>query len=468
MGCGDRSTPPPTPAQPGADLHDEAGFLDVPPQAHGAPYPGRMFYVFEVADHDPAHRPLAVFLAGGPGFPSSLDLVPYGTGRATLDPSMPSGTPPHANPASWTSFANVLFVDERQSGFSYEIGGAAPSPADGGGCAFSPIDDAADAVHAVLRFLDAHRALQGAPVILVGQSYGGTRVTLMLDLLLRYATESARVDAALLGEVKAHYDAVFPDHAGTVIPPALAATQFGRAVLLQPLLVGGVQVTTQAQLIVGDAYVGNVASDRDVYDVRQPQGWSHALDESAATALADPTGATQLLAVDPRSIPRLGPAARSGAFRIAVPESPGALLANTALTAALGPLGPSDQYLVYPSTACPVDGSLFMGPGSGNELIANLRGGVRTFISDARYDSVIYAPAIPAVLRQVATVVVDTSPRPGVARPGWFTVSFPQGGGPGPAIEVRFPPYDDSGHFVAVAEPQHLHDDVAAWLGAEP
>jgi hypothetical protein len=93
---------------------------------------------------------------------------------------------------------------------------------------------------------------------------------------------------------------------------------------------------------------------------------------------------------------------------------------------------------------------------------------VRTFISDARYDSVIYAPAIPLLLQQVATVVRDTSPRPGVARPGWFTVTFPEGRGVAPAIEVRFPPYDDSGHFIAVAEPQHLHDDVAAWMAVTP
>ena len=49
MACSDRASPPAA-VPPAVDLHDEAGFLDVPPQAHGAPYPGRMFYVFEVAD----------------------------------------------------------------------------------------------------------------------------------------------------------------------------------------------------------------------------------------------------------------------------------------------------------------------------------------------------------------------------------------------------------------------------------
>jgi hypothetical protein len=431
-----------------------------------------MFYVFEVADEDPGHRPLAVFLAGGPGYPSSLALVPYGTARATLDPSTPSDVAPRPNAASWTSFANVLFIDERQSGFSYELGppvdaGATP-PGDAGTCAFSPIDDAADHVRVLLRFLDGHPALQAAPVILVGQSYGGTRATLMLDLLLRYPGEAKRADPALEGEIQAHYAAVFPDHAGAPIAPALAVTQFGRAVLLQPLVAGGIQDTVQAPLIKADPYVGGVSSSQDPYDVRQPQGWSQALDESAARALGDPVGATTLLAADPRSIPRLGPAERVEAFRLAVPDTAATTATDAALTAALGPLVAGDRYLVYPCTVCPTGASLAEGTGAGNEFIANLMGGVRTFISDARYDSVIYSPAIPAVLQEVGTVTLDTAPRPGVARPGWFTVRFPQNGATGPAIEVRFPPYVDSGHFVTVAEPQHLHDDVAAWLDAAP
>jgi hypothetical protein len=286
--------------------------------------------------------------------------------------------------------------------------------------------------------------------------------------LLRYSTEASRVDASLLGEIQAHYDRVFPDHAGTIVDPALAATQFGRQVLLQPLVSGGAQYAAQNQVEPSDPYVGVVPSGRDPYDVRQPQGWDQALDESAATAFSDLTGATQLFSVDPLGIPRLGPAYRSAAFRVAVPETPGTALANAALTSALGALGPNDRYLAYPSTACPYDDTLFTGSGSADEFVANLKGGVRTFISNARYDSVIYSPAIPAELQEVGTVVVDISPRPGVARPGWFTVSFPEDGGMASPIEVRFPPYEESGHFIGVAEPQHLHDDVADWLLAGP
>ncbi len=160
--------------------------------------------------------------------------------------------------------------------------------------------------------------------------------------------------------------------------------------------------------------------------------------------------------------------ARSGAFRVVAPADDAQAQTNALWRAGIGALAAGDEYLVSPATACPYAPSLYAGPGSEDPFLANLRGGVRTFISDARYDESIYAPAIPAALQQVATVTVDTAPRPGVARPGWFTVTFGEDGGVAPPIEVRFPSYQESGHFVALAEPQALHDDVIAWIESAP
>jgi hypothetical protein len=386
-----------SPSAPEDPPRSEAGFIDVPPEDDGSPHSARMFYVFEAADDDAAKKPIAVFMAGGPGYPSSLELLPYGTARATLESPTEAGVPPVVNPASWTSFANVLFIDERQSGYSFEVGAGSTSASPDGAaaCSFAPLGDAADFVRVVLSFLDAHPAIQSAPVVLVGQSYGGERATLILDLLLRYSTDVPPTDTALRATIQAHYDAVFPDQAGTVVAPSLIASQFGRVVLLQPFVLGGLQYTTQDALAPNDPYVGNVPAGHDPYDVRQPMGWSLAIDDTAATALADFDDATKLLAIDPRSVPGMGPAARSGAFRVAAPDTAQAE-ANAAWTAGLGALEPADQYLVSPATACPYDASLFAGVGSADAFIANLRGGVRTFISDARYDGSIYAPAIPA------------------------------------------------------------------------
>jgi hypothetical protein len=448
-------------------LAPEAGFVDVPPQPGGSPYAARMFYVFEPADQDAANRPLAVFTAGGPGYPASLELLPYGTAQRTLgSPSAPA-VPPAPNSASWTSFANLLFVDERQSGFSYERAqtpAAAPDAA--APCAYSPVGDASDFVRVLLAFLDSHHPLQAAPVVLVGQSYGGERATLMAHILLRYADAASLADDALRAAIQAHYDAVFPEHAGVPAAPAMAATQFRAVVLLQPFVLGGLQYTTQNGLVSSDPYVGNLPAGRDPYDVRQPLGWSQTIDDAAAAAFGDVDRANSLLGVDPRTIPELQPRARADAFRVVAPADAAQAQTNASWTAALGALATGDAYLVSPATACPYGADLFSGPGSLDAFVANLGDGVRTFVSDARYDGSIYSPAIPAALGQVARVAVDTAPRSGVARPGWFRVFLDADAGTG--VEVRFPPYVDSGHFVALAEPQALHDDVAAWVAEAP
>jgi hypothetical protein len=423
-----------------------------------------MFYVFQPADDDAAHKPVAVFLAGGPGYPASLDLLPYGIARTTLAAPYLAGAPPVANPARWTTFANVLVLDERQSGFSYGLGGDPSGAAATTSCTFSPIDDAADAVRSLLQFLDGHPALTAAPVVFVGQSYGGARATLALDLLLRYPTEASRADPALGAAIQAHYDAAFPDRGGAVVGAQAAIAQFGHVVLLQPLVLGSLQYAAQSRLMPDDPYVGSPPAGRDPYDVRQPAGWTTGLEENAAMQIADPSGGPSLLGVAPASIPRLGPASRAGAFRVATPLSPGATAIDGALGSALGPLGSDDAYFVYPATACPV-GSLFQEIGSANEFAENLGDGVRSFVSDARYDAVIYSPAIPATLELGGMVVVDDAPRAGVARPGWFTVTLDGAGAR--SIEVRFPLYDSAGHFVSVGQPQDLRDDVAAWFAEQ-
>jgi hypothetical protein len=498
----------------GAPLADEVGFIDVPPQNTAAQYPGRMFYVFEAADTDAAHKPLAVFFNGGPGFATSLGLLAYGTARYTLDDTQPAA-PPTANPASWTSFANLLYIDERQVGFSYGLvpapdAGTAPANALDGGlvdgegsgagtadgaasggvgdagaggfvppaCEFTAVEDAADFVRTLIRFLDAHPAIQGAPVMLVGESYGGTRATYMLDLLLRYSTEASRADDALAGEIQAHYDAVFPGQAGSVISTALAKTQFGRAILIQPLVLGGLQITEQQPLLAADPYIGQVLSSEDSYDVRQPAGWSDSLDSNAAAAIANGSSAPLILTEEPSAIPRFGPAARGDAFRV-IPTDPeeGMLAADLALTSTVGALGPSDVYLMEPSSACPEPASnadphsIFYSAGSGNEFLANLFDGVETFITNSRYDSVIYSPAIPALLAAhsfTITMDADAGADSGTERPGGFSVASPLADGGFGNAHVRFPPYTDSGHMVAVSQSQDLHDDVVAWMASTP
>ena len=70
-----------------------------------------MFYSFRPCEVDPARAPLVVFFNGGPGAATTGVLMAYGTGPTTLDPVAEVEAPPVANPASWTRFANLLYLE---------------------------------------------------------------------------------------------------------------------------------------------------------------------------------------------------------------------------------------------------------------------------------------------------------------------------------------------------------------------
>jgi carboxypeptidase C (cathepsin A) len=168
---GPRAAPSPVPR-----LVAESGFFDVPAQPTAVRSPARLFYVFHPADDAPAEKPLALFFNGGPGMATSQGLLAYGTAPFTLNADdSDAGAVPAPNPASWTSFANLLYVDMRASGFSYGLGGAAAAEDGGGLDPFSPAEDAADFVRALLSFYSGHPQLEANPVIVVGESYGGVR-----------------------------------------------------------------------------------------------------------------------------------------------------------------------------------------------------------------------------------------------------------------------------------------------------
>jgi pimeloyl-ACP methyl ester carboxylesterase len=411
-----------------------------------------MFYAFRPADQDAEHKPLAVFFNGGPGFPTSFGLLAFGTGPMTLDAATMSATPV-PNAASWSRFANLLYLDERMAGFSYGLG-ATMLPT----CVMSEQEDAGDFVRSLLAFLDGHQAIRANPVVVVGESYGGIRATRMLDILLRYSTEAPPAGTDLQTLIQAHYDAVFPSMAGLTIPEATAATQFGAQVLIEPVVLGDVQMMEQTNIISMDPYVGNVPASQDPYDVRQPMSYEDAIDSLVLGAMSTASSAASLIGVPLASIPRLGPSARQGAFHPNLDPVNGVAQANVALTALLGALGGQDEYVALFGRQCPTPTD-WMDPAVANLFAKNLLS-VRTFITHARYDQVVYTPAIPAAFQNAGwTVAIDSAPRAGVVNPGWFTVTSM-----GQSTEIRWPPYDSSGHMVAMTEGAELATDVQGWL----
>jgi hypothetical protein len=429
------------------ELLPEAGFIEVEAHARFSRYPARMFYSFHPADSEPTTKPLLVFFNGGPGFPTTLGLLPYGTTRQRIDPEAAEPTLVD-NPNSWTRFANLLYIDERQVGFSYGLNLPEPA-ADIDEVGASPVEDAADFVRTVLRFLHAHPAILSAPVVLVGESYGGMRALLMLNLLHYPRTVAAELDPALAEEIEAHHRDVFPCAEQAGFPHEMISGQFGSAVLIQPYLLG------PAQLEAGcGAEYGLIASD---YDTSKLPDWLIRLESLAVSAWSSREHASRLFGLDPADVALLGPADRPQAFR-----RQGTVVEpiHHSIASWLGPLTFWDAYYVYGS---PIQGleKGIANPDFGldNAPFQRIARFVRLFVTDARHDRVVCGRLIVRMLGGR----LDLEPRDGEARPGRLRVPLDAVTGQRCEIEIRYPEYD-AGHMVTATRGAELGDDVEAWL----
>jgi Serine carboxypeptidase len=504
-----------------ATLSPAAGFIDIEPIHYlldGASYvsdEGRLWYAFEPAASSPEKSPLFVFFNGGPGSSTTENLFAGNTATHTEDPQFTDGATIAASPRPWTALGNLLYVDARETGFSYDViadSADAEARKDGySNASFSAAFDGADFVRVVLRFLSARAPLLGNPVVVVGESYGGVRAAAMIhDLLhpgsLRLAT-SSYIDTALADESDQHFASVFPGLTGSA-SPSVAARQFGRQILIEPVVAGRAQFEAGGQLMnqpgsplyvlgteIGKPYVPcdcgtecgtskdcqrNFVTDagRDPHDINVTLAESAALAATIEASLSTPTVLSSALGVTATRIPQLEEAARAGAFRaVSLARLPWTPANERGLRSALGQPQAWDWYLLgdNPAVGATRMSTDLMLLDWGADFLADLPY-VKTFITHAMLDVVVYPPSIPASLgtaypSMVASVDVDTAPRAGVPRPGWFTVNYAvdasDGGTPIAPQTVRFPVYANAGHHVSSAEPVELEEDVAAWL-AEP
>lgn len=323
-----------------------------------------------------------------------------------------------ANPYSWTRFANILYVDARLTGFSYDL---APLGA------YTWSGDTALFVRTLLRFLAGHPDLRGNRVVLVGESYGGTRATRMLRLLFDYRSGT---DSALVAEIQEHYDAVF-GAAGQPVAPDVIARQFGHQVLIQPL------VLPDQGPICGYGQE----------DTSHSQEWLQRLFSSIEQASTNVDSLHTLWGVDPRTVTQLLPPARTSATRGLEQLPPQGNLVEV-----LGALRDGDAYFLFGGPRFDIEPEELA-----DHFVKNLVH-VKTMITNARYDCAIVSSQIPAALRASPAVsnvdTIDESIR----------VTYAD-----PAIGVRtiaFPSYD-AGHMVSAYQPADLADDVARLVTSE-
>ncbi|WP_162914652.1 S10 family peptidase [Desertibaculum subflavum] len=204
---------------------------------------GEMFYTaYRLAEAEPRDRPIAFVVNGGPGAASAyLHLGALGPKivRFNDDGSIPP--PPArlvANAETWLPFADLVFIDPIGTGFSRSLKPAekekpqAASEED-------PRDDSFWGVEADKRALTefirlyltrTHRWL--SPVFLVGESYGGFRVAVLVESLpedIGVAPAGAVLVSPVLEFSLLYGDAYRPMHWVTLLPSyAATAAAHGR------------------------------------------------------------------------------------------------------------------------------------------------------------------------------------------------------------------------------------------------
>jgi hypothetical protein len=435
-----------------------------------------MFYSFRPADQDPVHAPVVVLFNGGPGAATSGGLLPGGTGpRAVVSAAGLAGAP-FDNPASWTSFANLLYLDERPTGFSYGEGTLGCIAFDAGNDEASRyVADAGDFVEGLLDFLDRHPAIAPNPVVIAGESYGATRATLMASFLQHYAAPSPAESVVppppdLVARVQAHVDAIHPELHGGALDAAGMAKQFGHVVFIEGNVGGQVQFMIEKPLLQADPILGPAVGNPgvDQYDVRLTQAEGDAISAGIAATMRDPAGFEAIIGVAPAAVPGLpasqrGDAVRSFAVSMGAPGGGSAAQVaalEASMQAAIGALGPDDAYFLPQAPPCDAG---FEGDLATLSTMVELFDRTAFFITRARFDAVVDSDGWPVLFGQGSwqTTVHDDLPS-GAARPGVLEL-VPPGQ---PTVSIRFPKYD-AGHMVAMTAGPALHDDVHDWLAAD-
>lgn len=356
---GDIEEAAPEPLEPGA------GFVEIGPVAYSfvkdgiekelTSSSGRMWYVFRPAEEEPEEKPLAIFFNGGPGSATGL-LFGFNTAPLSMDPLRTGAEPYIESPANWATIANLLYVDARETGFSYNsmnnVEDKDSRSDEFTSRNFNSFFDGADFVRLLLRFLSKHPQIRKNPVIIAGESYGGIRATAMLYLLLNYRSHAngsnIYQDPDLVEEIQAHLDKVFPEYAGQEAPPEVIATQFGHQVLIQPLLSGVHQDDVAGELWeeegsplfqIADEDGLNYApcrlqgnpdckpyenainffygdANRDIYNYTQPSNWMNDLADAVTVKLLKNEVLSAVLGMDVSEIDELYAANRTGAYRV--------------------------------------------------------------------------------------------------------------------------------------------------------
>jgi hypothetical protein len=450
----------------------------------------------------------------------------------------------------------LLYIDARCTGFSYGLLADGQSrnfdnlALEFTGRNFNSYIDAADYIRVLLTFLQQRPSIQQNPVIIVGESYGGVRTTLMLHMLLNYrrygdGTEVYQ-DPGLVNLIQAHYNTVFSQYADQEVPPEVIARQFGKQVLIQPaidqyqnqeevnLLEQPGSIVYQVAEEVGKTFIpctdascsrlGTIyvfledIAGRDVYGCHKPRGWTDSFFDKGAQLMSQSKHFFEMTNQNVRQISLMYASNREQGYKYLFDRSLGArvnpypgayvkdlsvlpekeqflskrkieqflsgleMAAESDFNTIFGHLRPWDLYYLalnydanyafhyFTASVVRYYPTYSYDYLTGKKFLQNLIH-VRTFITNAKWDAVVYTNALPVALNHHTDIVQQSTHlrnRPLQAdRPGLIEVRYTEGafGINGIGIRtIRFPFYTQSSHPVSLTEPMEFYQDVETWL----
>jgi Serine carboxypeptidase len=447
------------PAPPAVTV--EAGFLDVPARdvtVKGQPVSidaaGRLFYNFRPADADPEGKPIFVLFNG-----FADDIVrAYGTGPTTVE----DGGAVVSNPASFTRFANLVYVEPRQAGFSYDVlTGRPPGPGDCAPAIFNEYVDAADVLLAVLAFLGAHPQLTG-PVYWVGESYAGVRVTWILTYLRARWSLVPYEDPVLSARIAATDRPGSLDAGQILLESWLAGGAHTTAIedeCFDPVEIAAVSASMGTPCVGGDACTCVDDADLSLYDFAYSVARQAERVLEADEAHVDPDRAASLFGVPLGSIPLLASAERARGFKCSAPDD--TVPSETAIVSLLGALPAGQSYYIPYSPLLPGKETT---PTTLDWETLNLEGpafvdglhDVPAFLTKGDHDLVVPTLALAPALRAVVGAA-----RVDAASPSRLGVVYPDG-----ERFIDIFDYPSAGHMISMLEPSQLASDVEGWLTA--
>jgi carboxypeptidase C (cathepsin A) len=220
----------------------------------------RMFYVAYVLDRpeNAPQRPLLFAWNGGPGSNASLlELDAMGPLRLNKQPGPSNPRKPAtlvANEDTWLQFADLVFVDPINTGYSYATTPEFLKE-------FLNDQGDADSIAEFIRLYRVHFALQTAPLYIMGESYGTFRAAGVADILgkRRILLDGVVMLSTVLNFEESHS----PDLSPVFLLPNYAATAFVQHRLNPELEVSLTKTVDQAQHWAETEYLADLfAGDR--------------------------------------------------------------------------------------------------------------------------------------------------------------------------------------------------------------